>query len=209
MSWRFLIVFIVLCLVSAAIAGAALGSWLVAEAPILPEEVIVQDDGESLVDAKGRTRNGLSPQPLSDGTLGMPVVHEEPAWEIEHVSLFDGQLDPMVSIAMGDRMYTISDVLAEAGFGLEQGEGDVGTVDVTSGQHDGDRRDGDASQAGRPGDQSWQAALEAAVRACDNVGFFSRPGCLDRARRQYCAPNNAWGKHPLCPAQDPIGHIGG
>lgn len=188
---------------AAAAAGAGLGQWLVNAAPVFPEEIAHTDDAASLIDAQGRSRNGLSPQPLSDGTLGMPVLHPQPDWEIRHISLYDGNLDPMVSLAIGSRIFTIGDVLADAGFGLATGEGDVGTVDITQEQSDQSDETSNQNTHSGTGDGSWQQALEAAVSACDNVGFFSRPGCIDRAQKQYCGPNNAWGKHRLCPSNDP------
>lgn len=188
-------------------AGAMLGNWLVNEAPMAAEgsRTNLHTTSETVLDASGRPLAGIAPQPLSDGSLGVPQPMIQPMWEIQAVSLFDSNLDPMVSLAIGNQSYTISDVLNQAGAGLGQEGSDIATIDVTVGGSSGGASDpiGALSGAGKNAQTQagWEQALDDAIRACNAVNFFSRPGCIDRAQQQYCAPNNAWGKNRHCPSR--------
>ncbi len=195
-------------------AGAMLGNWLVSEAPMAEEgsRTNLQTTSETVLDASGRPLVGIAPQPLPDGTMGIPQAIIQPMWEIQAVSLFDSNLDPMVTLAIGNQSYTISDVLNQAGAGLEQGGAEISTVDVTQGGSQGGASDpiGALASSGTNNATSanWEKALDDAIRACGAVNFFSRPGCIDRAQQQYCAPNNAWGKHRHCPSRQQMPNSG-
>lgn len=198
----------------ASVAGATLGYWLVNEAPMAAEgsRTNIQTTTETVLDASGRPLAGIAPQPLSDGTLGVPQGVIQPMWEIQAVSLFDSNLDPMVTLAIGDQSYTISDVLNQAGAGLGQEGSDIAMLDVTQAAAQGGTSDpiGALANAGKNAGSpaNWEQALEEAIRACSSVNFFSRPGCIDRAQQQYCAPNNAWGQHRHCPSRQQMPNSG-
>ena len=206
MSWRFLIVLVVLIMAGSAVSGVALGNWLVEQAPRItgdPRTNTAQPLDLNR-DASGRPLVKEAPQPLSDGTLGVPRPEGPIPWEVQAVSLFDMALDPMVVLSRGDESFTVSDMLVQAGQGLSQGPADVATIDVTSGAP---RSPSTATMVGADSPQrgavaatqTWQQQLEAAVKACASVGFFSRPSCIERARRKFCDPNQGWGQHPDCP----------
>lgn len=206
MSWRFLTFFVVACLAGSAAAGVVVGNWLVDQAPVVEDGTRTNNSAspELVVDASGRPLAGVPPQPLTDGTLGMPSEIIQPMWEIQAVSLFDSNLDPMVSLAIGDQSFTIADVLSNAGKGLAEGGSDIATVDVT--RTDIPAASADpvgqiARQAGSGSQPSWEQSLADAIKACDSVGFFGRSTCVERAQEKFCGPNNAWGKTRNCPAR--------
>lgn len=203
MSWRWVFILAVLILGASAAGGVAVGDWLVAQAPA------ISADGKTnttkppaiVLDAAGRPLAGLAPQPLIDGSLGIPQTQIQPMWEIETVSLFETNLDPMVVLSRGDETYSVSDMLTQAGAGLAQGPSDIAMVDVTGSNTDATPvATPQAPPANRTQDKGWQELLAEAIKACDNVGFFSRPSCVERAQKKFCEPNRAWGRHALCPA---------
>lgn len=201
MSWRVLFVFVVLLLAASAAAGVGLGNWLVDQAPAISADgrTNTTRPPEIILDAAGRPLAAVPPQPLLDGSLGLPQEKIQPMWEIQAVSLFETNLDPMVVLARGDESYTVSDMLSSAGAGLVQGEGDVATVDLTAQAPEPAQVPQQIAQA-PVAPQAWDKQLAEAIDACQNVGFFSRPGCIESARKKFCDPNRAWGRHPLCPS---------
>jgi len=204
MSWRFLFVFVVLLLTASVVSGVVLGNWLVDQSPRIAAEprTNIARSLEFVLDAEGRPLVSEAPQPLTDGTLGLPGPQAEPQWQVLPISLFDMPLDPMVVLARGDESYTVSDMLTQAGQGLAQGPADVGMIDLTGGASAGGAPINAAqtsSAAATAAGQTWQQQLDAAIKACASVGFFSRPGCIDRARRKFCDPNQGWGREALCP----------
>lgn len=204
MSWRLLFVFVVLLLGASAAAGVGLGNWLVDQAPTISADARTNttQPPQIILDAAGRPLAAIPPQPLLDGSLGQPQEKIQPMWEVEAVSLFETNLDPMVVLGRGDESYTVSDMLSEAGAGLVQGEGDVATVDLTAEVPAALEAPVSPVQVAQApvAPRAWDEQLADAIEACDNVGFFSRPGCIERARKKFCDPNRAWGRHPLCPS---------
>lgn len=201
MSWRVLFVFVVLLLAASAAAGVGVGNWLVEQAPTMSAELRTNTSSppEIVLDAAGRPLAAIPPQPLLDGSLGQPRAEVQPMWEIQAVSLFNSNLDPMVVLGRGDQSYTVSDMLTQAGAGLAQAQGDVAIVDLTSQPAPSQAAATVVAQAPAPA-APWDEQLADAIEACQNVGFFSRPGCIERARKKFCDPNRAWGRHPLCPS---------
>ncbi len=217
MSWRFLIIFLVLMLAAAGMAGIGVGEWLVAKAPgaLDPTRInLPEPESKTERDSSGRVVIPAAPQPLIDGGLGVPPQAQAQLWEVKPNSLFDGFIDPMVIISRDGQSYTVGDMLSKAGQDLPQGPTDIQTLDVT--------QDGAASSTPAPNASSprplplppqlaqsatprqalsWQDQLKEAVEKCDAGSFFDLPSCMERARDRFCTPNNAWGKHPLCPAR--------
>lgn len=205
MSWRVLFVFIALMLVASAAAGVMLGNWLVDQTPRLTADprTNVSRPLEPILDASGRPLASIAPQPRLDGTMGEPFQKLQPMWEIEPISLFETNLDPMVVLGRGDDSYTVADMLASAGLGLPTGEGEIATVDLTTQAPGSEQQARSTEPEPRAAPVSWQQDLQAAIDACAQVGFFSRPGCIEKARQKFCSPNQAWGRDPLCPS--PVG----
>lgn len=217
MSWRLLLVFSVLMLVASAAAGVALGNWLVDQSPRITADPRTNASRplELVLDHAGRPLVALAPQPRLDGTLGEPHQELPAMWEIQPISLFETNLDPMVVLGRGDESFTVADMLSQAGIGLVQGEGDVATLDLTAEPSEqiadatpsasiNTVQAAPAAVAQVPLEQRpWREQLAQAIDACNELGFFSRPGCIDLARKKFCAPNQAWGRDPLCPA--PVG----
>ncbi len=52
-----------------------------------------------------------------------------------------------------------------------------------------------------PDPMAWVAKLDEELAQCAELGFFERPECAWAARKQYCEPNQGWGKVKECPAQ--------
>jgi len=52
-----------------------------------------------------------------------------------------------------------------------------------------------------PDPMAWVTALDRELAQCAELGFFERPECAWAARKQYCEPNQGWGKVKECPAQ--------
>ena len=52
-----------------------------------------------------------------------------------------------------------------------------------------------------PDPLAWVATLDEELAQCAELGFFERPECAWAARKQYCEPNQGWGKVKECPAQ--------
>ncbi|UOD50557.1 hypothetical protein [Orrella daihaiensis] len=203
MSWRVLFVLVVLMLGASAAAGIGVGNWLVDQAPTISADARTNTTRppEIVRDAAGRPLAAIPPQPLLDGSLGQPMEKIQPMWEVQAVSLFESNLDPMVVLGRGDQSYTVSDMLSGAGAGLGQGEADVAMVDLTAAAAPAPSAQEPVQVAQAPAvTRSWDEQLADAIDACDNVGFFSRPGCIERARKKFCDPNRAWGRHPLCPS---------
>ncbi len=48
---------------------------------------------------------------------------------------------------------------------------------------------------------AWVGKLDGELARCAELGFFERPDCAWTARKQYCEPNQGWGKVKECPGQ--------
>jgi len=202
MSWRFLIILLVIMLATAGMAGVGLGEWLVTKAPSASETTranLPEPTTKTERDISGRVIIPQPPQPLLDGGLGLPNQAKVQLWELQPNSLFDGFIDPMVIISREGQSYTVGDMLSKAGQDLPQGPTDIQLLDVTQA--------GGASSAATPNSNAtrsvlpWQDQLKEAVEKCDAGSFFDLPNCMERARDKFCTPNKAWGKHPLCPGR--------
>ena len=206
MSWRVLIGFVVLVMAGSAMGGLALGNWLVDQSPGVSAEARTNTGQRPAVvlDSAGRPLSNVAPQPLIDGGMGVPPLPLAADWQVQGVSLFDTVLDPLVVLARGDQSFTVSDMLSSAGQGLAQGPSDVATIDVTATQPAAPPPQAVATAPLKavptPTDADWRGQLSQAINACSSVGFFSRPNCIERARKKFCEPNKAWGKDENCPS---------
>jgi hypothetical protein len=206
MSWRVLIVFLLLAGIASWQGGVQLGNWLVTRAPDTVASVADKDYKTLKVDALGRPITAQPPQPRIDGTLGVPRELDPIEWAIEAVTAEDFETDP-------NRMKV---------------EGDDDDDEVSDGSETSDakrlarntKESSDNTASAAPSSNSttrptappvppgitvtvisWQQTLKQELEQCGKLGFFQRPTCLQSARSKYCAPNDAWGKTADCPAR--------
>ena len=206
MSWRVLIVFLMLAGVASWQGGVQLGNWLVTRAPDTVASVADKDYRTLKLDALGRPITAQPPQPRIDGTLGVPRELDPIEWAIEAVTAEDFETDP-------NRMKVEDDEDDDtANDGSE-------TADAKRAERNAkERSDNAATSAPSSGATtrptappvppgisvtviSWQQSLKQELEQCGKLGFFQRPTCLQNARSKYCAPNDAWGKTADCPAR--------
>jgi hypothetical protein len=208
MSWRVLIVFLMLAGVASWQGGVQLGNWLVTRAPDTVASVANKDNKNLKFDALGRPITAQPPQPRIDGTLGVPRELDPIEWAIEAVTAEDFETDP-------NRMKVEGDDDDDEGTASEGSE----TADAKRlARNANDRSDPAANSTGTsdsarrppappvpPGITvsviSWQQSLKQELEQCGKLGFFQRPTCLQNARNKYCAPSDAWGKTADCPAR--------
>jgi hypothetical protein len=222
MSWRVLIIFLLLAAVASWQGGTQLGEWLVLHAP----ESIVSASGpktskDQVLDANGKPFAAQPPQPRIDGTLGVPREHAPAEWTITAVvaNSPDANSNAMNIDADGNAENEEHELVA-GGAGLLSGTHDVATLDVATAPKDTASNarqwagsfDRPAPQEAKPAPQVsarpataaeialvWQQALRKDIDQCNKLGFFQRPTCVQTARNKFCAPNYAWGKTADCP----------
>ena len=86
MSWRALIIFLLLALAASWQGGRELGLWLVTQAPeSIASAFNPKDDRGEVLDADGKPLAPQPPQPRIDGTLGVPKEMEPVEWTIAPV----------------------------------------------------------------------------------------------------------------------------
>lgn len=200
MSWRALIIFLLLAVVASWQGGKQLGQWLIEQAPdSIASTVNPTDSGSQALDAEGKPLAPQPPQPRIDGTLGVPRDMEPIEWTIAAV------LASSVDANAYDKDGEGSD---DNDADSPDGDQDtVRTLDVSS-----------ASAIAAPprsvpvtptATETWQQALTKELTRCNSVTFFRRPGCIDAAQVKFCGPNNAWGKVTGCPARSTDTPVGG
>lgn|SRR5690606_5206569 len=207
MSWRLIFAFLLLAAGASAWGGLQLGDWLIAHGPAqiqMPKPHPELDAQAGMLDASGKPYVASAPQVLPDGRQGVPELQPPVDWKIQQDSLLDDgrpialatttiSMDEAIALAsrnqLGDGLQGI------AQFGGLGGSQVVQPIDVTTPPPP----PSPAPAAARGG--QWQAAFQAELKACESLGFFSRPSCAWAARNKYCEPNNAWGRVPDCPAK--------
>ena len=203
MSWRALILFLIVIVFGASVGGIMLGEWLVESSPAVVNRTVTAGakDPEPVLDADGKPFAAQPPQPLVDGTLGVPKTMTETEWKISEAAVVDVQ----------DGAFRQLDTVS----GLPPGPSDVGMVDVSSDNAGtpipaGARpavpslppsRPASTPTQPAPSSSAWLESLRKEMGQCESLGFFQRPTCIQNARNRYCNPNNAWGKVPECPAR--------
>ena len=210
MSWRLLIVVLFVAAGLSAWGGITLGHWLIAhgpETPPVPENLATSDI--PVLDADGKPYTAQPPQPLVNGQYGVPDPVTNIAWHLPEKSLAEEASNLPISIATT----TITDEEARniaRSDGQFQGIADVGDLIGALQGGQGSLQPIDVpppppppGTAGAPagGGGDWQRSLSQEINACSKLGFFDRPSCAWAARNKYCAPNNAWGRTPDCPAK--------
>jgi hypothetical protein len=203
MSWRALILFLLLAFVASWQGGRQLGLWLVDQAPeSIASASSAKDDRSLVLDADGKPLAPQPPQPRIDGTLGVPKEMEPVEWTIAPVIASREDANSYKKEGEEDEEDEDSDDQKDS-----EGSADsVRTVDV--------RATDAGSQAARPNATpsatlNWQDAFRKELAQCSKVGFFKRPSCIDSAQNKYCGPNNAWGKISECPDRGSSPNVGG
>ena len=216
MSWRVLIVFLVLAAVASWQGGLELGKWLVSRAPDTVASVADKDYKALGLDANGRPLTVQPPQPRIDGTLGVPRELQPIDWTIEAVTADNFELDPnAMKIDDEDDDDQSSEGSEAADARREQARAKLPRPPSDFGFVENERPPAAQSAAAPPVPPgitvttiSWTQLLKRDLDQCSKVGFFQRPTCVQTARNKYCAPNNAWGKTPDCPPK-PMDQITG
>ena len=206
MSWRVLIVFLLLAGIASWQGGVQLGNWLVTRAPDTVASVADKDYKTLKVDALGRPITAQPPQPRIDGTLGVPRELDPIEWAIEAVTAEDFETDPNRMKVEGD------DDEDEVNDGSETSDAKRLARNTKESSDNTASAAPSSNSTARPTAPpvppgitvtviSWQQTLKQELEQCGKLGFFQRPTCLQNARSKYCAPNNAWGKTADCPAR--------
>lgn len=200
MSWRALIIFLLLAIVASWQGGKQLGQWLIEQAPeSIASAFNPTDDRSQALDANGKPLAPQPPQPRIDGTLGVPREMEPIEWTIAAV------LASREDANAYDKDGEGSEESDTDSLGGDQDS--VRTLDVSSASA--------IAAMPRPvpvtpiAAESWQQALTKELARCSSVSFFRRPGCIDAAQSKFCGPNNAWGKVTGCPTRSSDVPVGG
>ena len=216
MSWRILLLILLIAGVGAWQGGIHLGTWLVAQAPLSVASGPSSGPTERL-DANGKPLAPPPPQPRIDGTLGVPREMTPIEWSIEGViaSYEDANSSGKKSDdddeddddENKEKNSERRDYEANAaGRGLPTGPRDIATVDLgLRGVSPGAKLQ--PTPSANTG--AWQQTLKKDLEQCAKQGFFQRPSCIQNARNRHCTPNNAWGKVADCPAVNSEPIIGG
>ena len=208
MSWRVLIVFLMLAGVASWQGGVQLGNWLVTRAPDTVASVADKDYNLLKLDAFGRPITAQPPQPRIDGTLGVPRALDPIEWAIEAVTAEDFDTDPNRMKVEGDE----DDDEDTAKDGSETADAKRLARNTRESSENTPSAAPPSNSMTRPTAPpvppgitvtviSWQQTLKQELEQCGKLGFFQRPTCLQSARSKYCAPNDAWGKTADCPAR--------
>jgi len=222
MSWRFLIVVLLVAAGASAWGGLRLGDWLVVHAPVAATDMPGQSktDAVPVLDANGRPYTARPPQPLVNGTFGVPEPIPPVTWELPEKALVDAS-NPNAVVDLATTTITEDEAkqIAAAGAGTGQplvGIADVGGLNLGGVGTNGSQPiqpiqpvqpvqpvEAPPPPPAPPLDNSgeWRTALHREILACSAQSFFERPSCAWTARKKYCEPNNAWGKVPDCPAK--------
>ncbi|TEA77099.1 hypothetical protein ERE07_17120 [Allopusillimonas ginsengisoli] len=208
MSWRFIFAILLVAAGASAWGGLKLGDWLVAHGPVAPAPPAHPElSNVPVLDANGLPYTARPPQPLVNGTLGVPAQASQTKWQLPDTSIDDMTSNPAIHVATTKITMDEARMLAEGGQGGLSGIADVGALGMPG--------DSGANQPLQPvemappppppaptaNSQAWQASLRQDLQACSAKSFFDRPSCAWSARNKYCEPNKAWGRVPDCPAK--------
>jgi len=182
MSWRALILLLLLAVIASWQGGRQLGLWLVEQAP---ESISSASNSESesgqVLDADGKPLAPQPPQPRIDGTLGVPKEMEPVEWTIA----------PIIASRADANSYKKD--------GEENDEDDEENSERRDSERNGSSTDNDSvrtidvrhtdsgSSSARPAAPSpnlvvsWQELLKKELAQCNSAGFFKRPACIQSA----------------------------
>ncbi|MBP6020943.1 MAG: hypothetical protein KA735_15775 [Burkholderiaceae bacterium] len=206
MSWRFLLVLLLVAAGASAWGGVRLGEWLVAHGPVAEAAIEATDLSDvPVLDADGRPFMAQPPQPLINGTLGVPEPVIDIAWHIPEQALSETTEESGIALATTSITMDEAMQIAASGNSGFQGIADVGDLGLSAADFNNPSAMAPPIPAPSPqaggGNQAWQNNLSQELQACTALGFFDRPSCAWAARNRYCEPNNAWGRVANCPAK--------
>ena len=208
MSWRALILFLLLAVIASWQGGRHLGLWLVEQAPeSIASASNPAEDRRQVLDADGKPLAPQPPQPRIDGTLGVPKEMEPIEWSITPVLASRADANSYKKDGEEDEEDGDTEQDADSPSNGQDTEG-VRTVDVRA-QQSADAQTGRSGGIASSPPANWQDALKKELAQCSSVGFFKRPNCIQTAQNKYCGPNNAWGKTADCPGRDAPAISGG
>jgi hypothetical protein len=206
MSWRLIIAILLLAAGASAWGGLRLGDWLIVHSPaqVQKPEPPAELRDTPVLDANGKPFVASAPQPLSDGRQGVPSLPPPVNWQLQATPLMDEHRP----IALATTTISMDEAIALAAQGQQddtglQGIANVGTLvsSQTVQPIDVPPPPPPPDTGAAVGGANWQAAFQAELKACEALGFFSRPSCAWAARNKYCEPHQAWGKAADCPAK--------
>lgn len=214
MSWRSILVVLVLAAGASVWGGLRLGEWLVAHGPVATAAshhaplVTVP-----VLDADGKPYTAEPPQPLVDGRLAVPEEPAVVAWQIPESSLDETKSNQLIAVATTSITMVEAQQIAAGGGGSGNLTGIADVGDLMSELNRGaplqpiEMPDAPpppvaAQPVGNSSSGAWQARLRQDLQACEAESFFDRPSCAWAARNKYCTPNNAWGRVADCPARN-------
>lgn len=209
--WARISIFLVAALLVAAAAGAFFGHMLVASAPFSPETDDRPSTPIAQVGADGQAYVPEPPQPLVDGSLGVPA-RQTASELVPLVSVLEANENPGISMSTA-RTDDLDSLMARLQTTGPIGPGNSGIpVPTVDGQPNG----GAPARGELPPDlafaiaqpaepapaavPAWQQALRDSLGRCGRQRFFSEAECEQRLRVQYCEPNGGWGNVAECPA---------
>lgn len=221
MSWRIIIVTLLLAIAASIWGGLQLGNWLIANGPLKSDVLDAYKDLYTVptLDADGNPYVPAPPQPLVDGRLAVPDTPEPAEWEINHnIDLLAER--PPIALATASGASTGTNDFARqhvSPSGL-QGLAQIGTLtphtmrtsepnnDVIQPIDIGTPPPPPSQEVQAPSlpitaNPNWQVDFQRELQACDRLGFTKVPSCKWDARNKYCGPHNAWGRVPGCPAK--------
>ena len=229
MSWRTLLVFLLLAGVASWQGGIQLGEWLVSRAPeSIASASSIKETKDQVLDANGKPFTPQPPQPRIDGTLGIPRTSMPVEWTITPVIASASDVGSLPMAVDNEGNYERRDnELAAGGAGLSQSESDIATLDIAA-SPSRTPPSGTPSTPARPSTAkpkfvfeeirtsentdptkapvvtvySWTQNLKKEIDQCANIGFFQRPTCVQNARNKFCGPNNGWGRTADCPPRE-------
>ena len=220
MSWRIIIITLLLSAAAAAWGGLQLGNWLIEHGPLKAEVVDAYQDlyATPTLGADGKPYTPSPPQPLVSGRLAVPQEPEHEDWHIEPANLLAER--PPIALGTASGGSNAGDIrrnhVSRSGLqGLAQIGGSGGQAIITTEGNENVLQPIDLGSTPPPPSQevevsnlpvtsnpNWQVAFQRELQACDGLGFTKVPSCKWDARNKYCGPNNAWGRVPGCPAKN-------
>lgn len=211
--WARISIFLVAALLVAAAAGAFFGHLLVENAPFTSERDDAPATPIAQVGTDGQPFVPEPPQPLVNGSIGVPQRHhasETPPL----VSVFEANQDPGIAMTTS-RSDDLDNLMARLQSTGPIGPGNSGipvpTLEESPSGGQAPRelppelafavaQPANGAAAAPAAVPAWQQALRDSLGRCARQRFFSEAECEQRLRVQYCEPNGAWGQVAECPA---------
>lgn len=219
MSWRILIATLLLGIAASVWGGFQLGNWLIEHGPLKSDVFDAYKDLYTVptLDADGKPYVPSPPQPLVDGRLAVPDAPTSTDWEVDQDTNLLAERPPIAlataSGGYGSGNLTRQHVSPSGLQGLAQIGGSSDRF-ITSQANEQVIQPIEIGIPPPPPSQevqvsglpvttnpNWQIDFQRELRSCEGKGAFARPSCAWDARNKYCAPHNAWGRVPGCPAK--------